>query len=88
MTASLSVDSTTFSSPWLTQREAADYARRGVGVINEALRTGQLRGFQSKPGGKGKRGGTWRVHVADLDAWIRGEDPQDAQTPGSRIPRI
>jgi len=58
---------TSTQTPWLTQSEAADYARRSVGYINKALRDGSLRGSQTK------RGGDWRIHRDDLDAWIRGE---------------
>jgi len=54
-------------SPWLTQAEAAKYAKRGIRLINEALRNGELRGHQSG------RNCKWLINVADLDAWIRGE---------------
>lgn len=54
-------------SPWLTAREAAEYSRRSAGTINKALRDGSLRGSQKV------RGGDWRIHRDDLDAWIRGE---------------
>lgn len=77
------------SSPWKTQAEAAEYAKCGVRTINEALRKGELVGHQSKPGGRTetgrpRRGGTWRIHIEDLDAWIRGEDAPAAPD----VPRI
>lgn len=63
-------------SPWRTPEEVAVIARRKTSTINKALRAGELRGRQ--PGGKG---GKWLVHIDDVDAWIRGEDPADVQIP-------
>lgn len=65
----------TFTSPWLTQREAAAFSRRSIRMVNEALRAGALRGYQTKPGGNGKRGGAWSIHVDDLNDWIRAGSP-------------
>lgn len=73
--AQLAEAPTTFTSPWLTQKEAAAFAKKGLRTVNEALRAGTLRGYQSKPGGDGKRGGSWTVNVEDLDAWIRAGSP-------------
>ena len=63
-------------SPWRTVPEAVTHARRSASTILTALRTGELRGSQTK------RGGTWLVHVDDLDAWMRGE------TADVRVPRV
>jgi excisionase family DNA binding protein len=61
-------------SPWLTIPEAQAYARRSYSTISDALRSGEMRGSQTK------RGGTWLVHTDDLDAWLRGEKA-DARVP-------
>lgn len=55
-------------TPWLTSSEAADRARCNVDTLQDALRSQELRGYQ----GGGKKG-RWRIHVEDLDAWVRGE---------------
>jgi excisionase family DNA binding protein len=55
------------SSPWLTVGEAAERARTGASELHRALAADELRGYQRKTGGK------WRIHVEDLDAWVRGE---------------
>lgn len=54
-------------SPWLKVPEAADRARCGVSTVLRALAAEELRGYQ------GGKGGRWRIHVDDLDAWVRGE---------------
>lgn len=54
-------------SPWFTVTEAAARARVNVDTIGDALRSGDLRGYQSG------RGGRWRIHVNDIDSWIKGE---------------
>ena len=57
----------TAPSPWMTVREAATYTRRSQRTILTALGDDSLRGH--RPGERGR----WRVHVDDLDAWVRGE---------------
>jgi excisionase family DNA binding protein len=57
----------TSPTPWLTVNEAADRARRGRRVILDALADESLRGY--RPGEHGH----WRIHIDDLDAWVRGE---------------
>lgn len=52
---------------WHNVAQAHDYTGRGIDRIREALRSGELRGYQSGKGGR------WRVETADLDAWMRGE---------------
>lgn len=59
-------------SPWRKQYEAAQYARCGVAQIIEALRSGELVGHQDGPGK------TWRIHVDDIDAWIRNRTAKSA----------
>lgn len=54
-------------SPWFTREEAAGYAKASIDALGDALRSEELRGYQT-----GKRG-RWRIHREDLDAWIRGE---------------
>lgn len=54
-------------TPWLTVPEGAAYARKSKNTITDALRSGALRGSQTC------RNGKWTIHLADLDAWLRGE---------------
>lgn len=62
----------TFTSPWLTQKEAAAFSRRSVRTVNEALRAGTLCGYQTK------ERGNWTVNVEDLNTWIRNGSPTAA----------
>ncbi|WP_082921105.1 helix-turn-helix domain-containing protein [Rhodococcus sp. HS-D2] len=55
------------SSPWLTVPEAANYARCGTKRIYDACRTGELVATQQTV-----PHGTWRIHVEDLDNYLRG----------------
>ena len=48
----------------LTPAEAATSARRHPVTIREALRAGELHGFQRVKGGR------WLIHQACLDAWV------------------
>lgn len=54
-------------TPWHTLAEAVAYSRRSRNAVLEALKTGELRGHQAKPGG------SWTIHRDALDAWNRGE---------------
>lgn len=54
---------------WFTSRQAAEYAGCNIQTIAEACRSGALRAGQPFGGA----GGRWRIHRADLDAWLRGE---------------
>lgn len=60
------------SSPWMLVPEVAAYSRVGKRDVLAALADGSLRGHQIKAGGK------WRVHRADVDAWLRGEQLRSA----------
>ena len=64
----------TAPSPWMTVPEVAAYARMGRTEILTALNDESLRGHQTKPGGK------WRVHVEDVDAYLRGEVAEPIRT--------
>ncbi len=55
------------ASPWLTVPEAAKYARCGTKRIYDACRTGDLVATQQTA-----PHGTWRIHVDDLDNYLRG----------------
>lgn len=57
----------TAEGPWLTVPEAAARGRAGESTILRALATEELHGEQRVKGGK------WRIHVDELDAWVRGE---------------
>lgn len=54
-------------SPWLDVRAAAVYSRKSRNTILSALQAGELRGSQTKTGGK------WSIHRDAVDAWLRGE---------------
>ncbi|GGG04470.1 hypothetical protein GCM10007304_18230 [Rhodococcoides trifolii] len=56
------------NSPWMTPQQAADYADVHINTIRHALWDGRLRGYQ-----RTAPKGIWRIHVDDLDAWIRGD---------------
>ena len=51
---------------WLKVQEAAWLARDSCNTIRHALESGELRGYQRKKGGR------WRIHRNDLDAWMKG----------------
>lgn len=52
----------------LTVTEAAEYARKGVKSVREALGNGDLHGRQfTAPGGR------WTIRRECLDAWLDGE---------------
>jgi excisionase family DNA binding protein len=51
---------------WHTTNTAAAYADLHRQTIADALRSGELVGAQRTDGGH------WRIHVDDLDAWLRG----------------
>lgn len=57
------------AGPWLLVPEVAERARCGKSEVFAALTDGRLRGYQRSKGGR------WRVHVEDVDAWLRGEAP-------------
>lgn len=57
-------------SPWMTVAEVRTYSRQGRREVLDALNDGSLRGHQRK------RGGRWTVHRDDVDAWLRGEQPE------------
>lgn len=64
-------------TPWLTVKDAAARARCGRASILAALADESLRGHRppAKNPGEPQRG-RWRIHVDDLDAWLRGETAQ------------
>lgn len=56
------------SQIWFTTKQAAEYAGCHQQTVAEACRTGALLAGQPF----GRPGGSWRIHVDDLDAWLRG----------------
>jgi excisionase family DNA binding protein len=56
---------------WLSTLEAVQYTGCSRTEVYEALQTGELVGSQ-----KGKRG-KWRIHVTDLDRWMRRNQAAD-----------
>ena len=50
---------------WLTVDEASQRTGIGKTDIYEALRSRKL------PGSQNGKGGSWRVHMDDLDQWMR-----------------
>ncbi|ORI13470.1 helix-turn-helix domain-containing protein [Rhodococcus sp. 1168] len=75
---------TTSISPIFTVKDAAAYARCGTNHLYRALRTGELAATQ---GGRPApmRKGTWRIHRDDLEAWIRGQSPDQAPVKLKRV---
>lgn len=59
---------------WHSVKTATTYSGYSARTILDALRDGSLKGAQRT------EGGTWRIHVDDLDAWLRGERPAPAKT--------
>lgn len=55
--------------PSPVSRDVAAYARVGVHTIYDALRAGELEGYQIN----GKPTNPWRTTIESLDRWIRGE---------------
>lgn len=62
--------------PWLSPQQAGTRVQRHERTVRNALHEwvssrGKrgLRGFQEGPGC------CWRIHVDDVDAWVRGEKP-------------
>ena len=54
------------TSPWMSMREADDYARVRHGSIARAVNAGELRASRL-PNSRIRR-----VHAADVDEWLRG----------------
>lgn len=77
---------TSHESPILTVKEAAAYARCCDRLIYRALRRRELKGSQGVGPVQTPRG-TWRIHRDDLDAWLRGENPEQHTTKLKRVTR-
>lgn len=75
---------TTSISPILTVKEAAAYARCCDRLIYRALRRDELRGSQGAGPTQIARG-TWRIHRDDLEAWMRGINPERTATKLKRV---
>ncbi|MGN6324487.1 MAG: helix-turn-helix domain-containing protein [Pseudolysinimonas sp.] len=58
----------------MTVTEAAEYARRHPRTIGDALRAGELHGFQAAKKKGARKGGNWLTSAACVDAWIEGRD--------------
>ncbi|UGQ59884.1 helix-turn-helix domain-containing protein [Rhodococcus pyridinivorans] len=71
------------ASPWMTTKEAAEYARVNPHTIYDALRAGELKGHQIN----GKASNPWLMTAESIDAWIRGEKPGVSKSPESNRPR-
>lgn len=59
---------------WMTEDEAAAYLRRSVGTLQQWRHKGAGPRYYRDP-----HGGI-RYAVADLDVWIRGEEPDGNQS--------
>ena len=57
---------TTFTSPWMTRAEAADYLRMSAKTLANLASLGEGPKFQ-------KRSGTLRYHRDVLDGWLNGD---------------
>lgn len=56
---------------WLSVTEAQRYTGIAKTSLYEALQTGELAGSQ-----RGGKRGKWRIHMNDIDAWMRSQSPQ------------
>jgi excisionase family DNA binding protein len=72
-------DSQAGSQRLLTVDDVAERAQLSTKTIYRALERGQLRG--AKLGGRGARGGAWRIHPLDFDAWYEGSVPTSLMAP-------
>ena len=52
---------------WLSVKEAAVSAGYSYQFVYNAVKAGEIRAYQ-----RGE-GTSWKIAVADLDAWVRGE---------------
>lgn len=65
-------------TPWFTVHETVQYARSSRTEVHAALRSGELRGYQTTANGK------YRIHRDDVDAWVRGMPPAPVNARFSR----
>lgn len=63
------LDAPPFDRVWMSITEVVGYSGVNSSTVGDALRDGSLRGWQVV------RGGKWRVHRDDVDAWLRGLPP-------------
>jgi excisionase family DNA binding protein len=68
----------TLPSDWLTTEQIARLSQRHQQTVLRAMRSGQLRATQY-----GKNC-SWRAHIDDVEAWMRGEAPQRRLRPVQR----
>lgn len=66
MTSNTHISSAAPGRMWLSVVEAQRYTGVAKTTIYAALQTGDLLGSQRGKNGK------WRIHVGDLDTWMRG----------------
>jgi excisionase family DNA binding protein len=62
---------------WFTVSEAATRARCSNRTVYRAIHNGELRTEQ-----RGRAGAHHRIHRAEIDAWVRGERPQQLRPTG------
>ncbi len=55
------------TGPWLSIRAAANHAGHHYSTIWRKTNAGEIHGHQRYDGA------SWRIHVASLEAWLRGE---------------
>jgi len=68
-------------SDWLTAQQVARYSQKHYQTVLRDMRSGRLRATQYD------KHCSWRAHVADVEAWMRGEAPQPRRprpVPGRR----
>lgn len=53
-------------SPWMNQKEAAEYAKQSVHQVRAAVKSGDLAAYAI-----GKSGREFRLNRDDVDAWMR-----------------
>lgn len=60
---------------WLSTVAASSHADVHKDVILDAIRDGELRGYQRKPGAH------YRIKIEDIDAWLEGKPAPEELVP-------
>lgn len=64
------------TSPWMTVTQVATYTNRHPDTVYDALHEHEYtHGRRGLRGSQKSAHARWRIHVDDVDAWVRGEKP-------------
>lgn len=67
---SLSGEPRPIESPWLSEREAAEYLRVSVRSLQRLRRAGEIDGYPLFGSGRSRRPTGWRYRKQDLDRFL------------------